>query len=85
MVTTPILVLLLFIIIVNVLQTKMPRILPRILKNWNFLPLFLRSLEPYDRILRKTICRCKKFNQIKPNESQTDYLKMNDQKEVVKF
>jgi sodium-dependent phosphate cotransporter len=52
----PIVLLLIFVIIVNILQTKRPKCLPRVLKNWDFLPKPCRSLEPYDRVL--TIC-CK--------------------------
>jgi hypothetical protein len=44
----------------NVLQNKIPNRLPVILRTWEFLPIFMRSLEPYDRIMTKLLC-CKKF------------------------
>ncbi|XP_070569853.1 sodium-dependent phosphate transport protein 2B-like [Ptychodera flava] len=57
-----------FIIVVNVLQRKRPRILPEKLRNWNFLPLWLHSLEPMDRVITTVLglrfcqkyCACQK-------------------------
>lgn len=60
----------LFVVIVNTLQTRKPESLPAVLQNWNFLPEFMRSLAPMDRIiceplgrtvctpLGKVFCRC---------------------------
>lgn len=45
----PLMIVLLFVIIVNVIQRKCPQILPERLKNWHFLPVALRSLKPYDK------------------------------------
>ncbi|KAE9552278.1 hypothetical protein FO519_004524 [Halicephalobus sp. NKZ332] len=43
-----------FIIIgTSVLQEKFPKILPKFLKNWNFLPTWLHSLKPYDKYMTK--------------------------------
>jgi len=39
--------------LINLLQAKKPELLPAILKNWDYLPLFLRSLEPYDNLFTK--------------------------------
>jgi len=66
-VAIPVILLAIFIIVVNVLQSKRPLWLPVVLRTWDFLPLPLRSLKPYDdvitmcfktRIARK-LCRCK--------------------------
>ena len=40
-----------FVVIVNIMQRKEGgrKYLPEVLKNWDFLPEFLRSLDPYDR------------------------------------
>ena len=60
-----------FIIVVNVLQNNKPSWLPKILQTWLFLPLFLRSLEPYNRVVTKMLC-CAKFkvtNKISPVEN----------------
>ena len=55
--------LLICVIIINVLQKKKPRLLPKVLQTWNFLPKCLHSLEPYDRIINKVCelfkcCKC---------------------------
>ena len=44
-------ILLLFVITINYLQQNadLRHYLPNVLKNWNFLPEFLRSLDPYSR------------------------------------
>jgi hypothetical protein len=41
--------LFIFVIVVNVMQRKVPKHLPEKLKNWDFLPTPLHSLKPYDR------------------------------------
>ena len=51
-----ILVLALVILGVNVCQVKWPNVLPRPMRTWAWLPLPLRSLEPYDRIMSKVMC-----------------------------
>ena len=40
----PILILLTFVVVVNIMQRMAPRFLPEVLKTWDFLPLPLRSL-----------------------------------------
>ena len=52
-VAVPIVLLLLFIIIVNILQRKAPDVLPEVLHDWKWLPKWTRSLEPYDRVFKK--------------------------------
>jgi len=69
----PIIVLIVVIIIINMLQTEHPNCLPTPLRNWDWLPLPLRSLEPYDRVFT-VCCRCKRCGRLKgkmslPNES----------------
>ena len=62
-----------FTTVLNVMQTRIPQRLPKILRNWNFLPSALRSLEPYDRILKKI--KCKSNNKVSPDsqaESKED-------------
>ena len=51
----PILILLIFVVVVNFMQRKTAKFLPEILKTWDFLPLPLHSLEPYDRIITGTV------------------------------
>ncbi len=40
--------LLVLVVIINIVQDKKPKWLPVQLRDWDFLPLFMRSLEPYD-------------------------------------
>lgn len=48
----------LFIIIVNILQDKYPKVLPKFLRTWKFLPKCLRSLQPYDCVIMKVLRCC---------------------------
>ena len=52
----PLIALAVFVAIVSVLQRKKPSFLPKFLRNWKFLPLCLRSLEPMDRLLSRLTC-----------------------------
>jgi len=50
-----------FSVTVTNLQTSAPSVLPAVLKNWNFLPLWLHSLDPWDRMVMTAIgCCCRK-------------------------
>ena len=68
---TPILVILVVVIVINVLQGKhgdyicqcpsckgIKIWLPNVLRNWDFLPLWMHSLDPVDRLLRKIGSLC---------------------------
>ncbi|CAB3988680.1 sodium-dependent phosphate transport 2B-like [Paramuricea clavata] len=54
-VLVPIATLLLLVVIINLLQNKMPSILPTLLRTWKWLPECLRSLKPYDKVFVKII------------------------------
>ncbi|XP_058441862.1 sodium-dependent phosphate transport protein 2C isoform X1 [Marmota monax] len=47
----PLVGLVLLVILVNVLQQRHPSWLPRCLRSWAWLPLWLHSLEPWDRLM----------------------------------
>jgi solute carrier family 34 (sodium-dependent phosphate cotransporter) len=51
----PILVIFVLIIIINMLQSKVPNVLPKAMRNWEWLPEPLRSLAPYDKVIRKIL------------------------------
>ncbi|XP_004624706.1 sodium-dependent phosphate transport protein 2B isoform X2 [Octodon degus] len=63
----PIVVLLLLVVCLRLLQFRCPRILPQKLRTWSFLPSWLRSLEPWDRVIsllttcyqRRCCCCCR--------------------------
>ncbi|XP_060069065.1 sodium-dependent phosphate transport protein 2B-like [Ylistrum balloti] len=42
---------------IKVIQRKKPTCLPKVLRDWKFLPLVFRSLEPIDRVIQLCICR----------------------------
>ena len=54
----PFFIILAVTIVINVLQTKSPDWLPSILRNWNYLPLWMHSLEPLDKMLRRVGSAC---------------------------
>ncbi|XP_043829136.1 sodium-dependent phosphate transport protein 2B-like isoform X2 [Dromiciops gliroides] len=47
----PILFLLFVVLVIRVLQSRCPQILPKKLQNWAFLPLWMRSLRPWDGLV----------------------------------
>jgi len=75
-----VLVIVIFIIAVNLLQNHRPQWLPKTLRTWKFLPVWMRSLQPYDKFFTKYLlctCCCKgaveamneKDNDITPDSS----------------
>jgi len=70
------------IILINVLQVKCPDILPRVLKNWDFLPLWLRSLKPYDAVMVRTLSRipgCRnRFDRTLSQKIETPYTRSRE-------
>ncbi|XP_067453768.1 solute carrier family 34 member 2b [Thunnus thynnus] len=77
----PIIVLVVFVIIVNVMQSRCPNYLPSFLRTWDFLPRPLHSLAPWDTVITSTFgfcgkhccccCRCCKCSKCcKKNEDE---------------
>jgi len=68
--TIPVYIFTIFIVTVLIssvtitnLQTKAPRMLPSELRNWDFLPMWLHSLDPWDRLVISALsCCCRKKN-----------------------
>ncbi|XP_063075273.1 solute carrier family 34 member 2a [Engraulis encrasicolus] len=62
-VLVPIVVFIIFVIVVNTLQSRRPQWLPSFLRSWDSLPLWMHSLEPWDRkvswMLGHCCCCCK--------------------------
>ncbi|XP_067370408.1 solute carrier family 34 member 2b [Channa argus] len=56
----PIVVLIVFVIIVNLMQSRCPRHLPNVLRNWEFLPRPLHSLAPWDAVVTSAFGFCSK-------------------------
>ncbi|XP_061636369.1 solute carrier family 34 member 2b [Phyllopteryx taeniolatus] len=57
----PVIVLVVFVILVNLLQSRCPRLLPRFLRTWNFLPRPLRSLAPWDSVVTSCLGFCGRY------------------------
>ncbi|XP_033625305.1 sodium-dependent phosphate transport protein 2A-like [Asterias rubens] len=51
----PFILLSTFVVVVNILQAKKPHLLPKKLRNWDFLPLFMHSLAPLDSVITKVM------------------------------
>jgi len=68
--TIPVYIFTIFIVITLIssvtitnLQTKAPRMLPSVLRNWDFLPFWLHSLDPWDKLVVSALsCCCRKKN-----------------------
>lgn len=54
----PVLLLITAVVVVNVIQAKKPNWLPFKYTNWNWLPLWMHSLDPIDRLITRLTSRC---------------------------
>ena len=73
----PIIVLIIFVLVINMLQDKRPNWLPKSLQNWKFLPEHLRSLDPYDKYFSYILCckTCKKVNAVVNVDEDTESIR----------
>lgn len=77
----PLILLLIFVIVVNIMQSRCPRFLPRVLRSWDFLPTPLHSMKPWDAMVDSTFkfcgkhccccCRCSKCCRKEEEEKMT--------------
>eukprot|EP00074_Homo_sapiens_P035888 NP_006415.2 sodium-dependent phosphate transport protein 2B isoform a [Homo sapiens] len=49
----PVVFIIILVLCLRLLQSRCPRVLPKKLQNWNFLPLWMRSLKPWDAVVSK--------------------------------
>lgn len=56
----PIVLFVILVIVINLMQSRCPRYLPKVLRNWNFLPRPLRSLGPWDKVVTSMFGFCSK-------------------------
>ncbi|XP_027794349.2 sodium-dependent phosphate transport protein 2B [Marmota flaviventris] len=54
----PIILLLLLVVCLRLLQSRCPSVLPIKLRNWNFLPLWMHSLKPWDNLITSATGCC---------------------------
>jgi sodium-dependent phosphate cotransporter len=64
----PIIIIFIAIGVIKIIQKKRPQCLPPVMRNWKWLPVCCRSLEPYDRQFSRCAC-CNKF---RPDAQTTD-------------
>ena len=68
------------VILINYLQIKHIESLPMYLRSWDYLPLYLRSLQPYDDFIVKYLYfskLCKKISETS-NQNNNSLIKSND-------
>ncbi|KAK9518894.1 hypothetical protein VZT92_021661 [Zoarces viviparus] len=56
----PIVALVVFVIVINVMQSRRPRFLPKCLRSWDFLPRPLHSMRPWDAVVTSVFGFCGK-------------------------
>uniref|UniRef100_A0A8C5XYD1 Sodium-dependent phosphate transport protein 2B n=1 Tax=Microcebus murinus TaxID=30608 RepID=A0A8C5XYD1_MICMU len=56
----PIILVLLLVLGLGLLQSRCPRVLPKSLQNWNFLPLWMHSLKPWDNLISSATSLCQR-------------------------
>ena len=47
----PIAIISVIVLAINIIQSKKPQWLPEKLKNWDFLPIWMHSLDPLDKVI----------------------------------
>ncbi|MBN3316525.1 NPT2B protein, partial [Atractosteus spatula] len=75
----PVVVLIVAVIIINIMQSRWPQYLPKVLRTWEFLPKWMHSLKPWDRVITSMLsfcrtrccCCCKCCNKISSEEDGT--------------
>lgn len=69
------------VLVVNKLQSSRPDWLPAKLKTWNWLPVWLRSLQPYDDVIDKILnfCRTKVLRRKDDGDSDEEDLDKEDE------
>uniref|UniRef100_A0A673BSI3 Sodium-dependent phosphate transport protein 2B n=1 Tax=Sphaeramia orbicularis TaxID=375764 RepID=A0A673BSI3_9TELE len=86
----PIVALIIFVIIINVMQSRCPRFLPEVLHTWDFLPRPLRSMAPWDVAVtamlglcsRRCCCCCKCCKCCNKREEEDEKIRKNSKKSL---
>ncbi len=73
----PILIILVFVTVIKILQQKKPTCLPLVMRNWKWLPVGCRSLEPYDRQFAKCAC-CNRFRPTENTNTSNDAITVSE-------
>ncbi|XP_076001372.1 sodium-dependent phosphate transport protein 2B-like isoform X2 [Genypterus blacodes] len=54
----PVVVMIIIIVVINVVQNRRPGCLPKALRSWDFLPLPMHSLAPWDKVVGMCTAKC---------------------------
>lgn len=54
----PFVALTLFVLLVNLMQARSPAHLPKTLRSWDFLPQWMHSLKPLDKLISRSTALC---------------------------
>ncbi|KAM4620366.1 sodium-dependent phosphate transport protein 2A-like [Polymixia lowei] len=57
---TPVVLVIAFVAVVTILQARKPDYLPLRLQNWDFLPVWMTSLQPLDDLITKATLKCRR-------------------------
>lgn len=68
----PFVLLLLVVLTINIIQNKKPNVLPKKFQNWRFVPVWFRSLKPYDNLLRSICPSCKLLTKSRRDNASVD-------------
>ncbi|KAG0429463.1 hypothetical protein HPB47_023626 [Ixodes persulcatus] len=78
----PVFVVLVLVVIVNIVQRKAPRALPECMRTWAWLPEWLHSLDPLDRVISRIVGRCACCRRICPPQTAHDATVLPAMREV---
>ena len=79
----PLIFLITVVIVINIMQKKFPKMLPKFLQTWEFLPLAMRSLKPYDKFFNTYICCCKCLQKAEIIENDDTVITKSNQNEKI--
>ncbi|XP_061095081.1 solute carrier family 34 member 2b [Conger conger] len=54
----PVVALVVAVVVINTMQARWPRLLPAVLRSWDFLPRWMHSLAPMDRVVTAAMACC---------------------------
>lgn len=66
-----------FILLINLMQSHSPAHLPKTLRSWDFLPQWMRSLKPLDKLITRTTAVCCSPARLNAGASDPDAVVVN--------
>jgi len=88
MVLAPVLLLAITVAVINLIQNTRPQWLPSFLQNWDFLPVWMRSLQPLDDQFQRMAC-CQKCRHTEVDDEEEggggQALMINEKSEMVEI